>query len=88
MIDRDTIKYNVKGYIMEEFLVGENPDSLGDSTPLISGGVLDSIATIKLVTFLEEQYDVEFEAHEMSIDHLDNLPAIADTVASKMEARR
>jgi acyl carrier protein len=47
------IKEDVKEFILREFLPGESPQELTDSTPLITGGILDSLATIKLVSFLE-----------------------------------
>jgi hypothetical protein len=47
---------------MSEFLPGEDPNELTDSTPLISGGILDSIATLKLVMFMEERFKRHFEA--------------------------
>jgi acyl carrier protein len=80
------IKAAVKQYVLSRFLPGENPDMLEDTTPLISGGVLDSISTVELVAFLEEQYGVEFEAHEVSADHLDTLNDIAATVLAKRGA--
>jgi len=48
----EEIRQTVKSYILKEFLFGENPDELTDSTPLITGGILDSIATLKLVAFM------------------------------------
>ena len=68
---------------MEEFLPGENPDELTTTTPLISGGILDSIATLKLVMFMEEKYGVNFEPHEVDKEHLDNLDSIVKLVQSK-----
>jgi len=41
---------------LSAFLPGESPDELNDETPLITGGILDSISTLKLVVFLEEQF--------------------------------
>ncbi|MDH3692372.1 MAG: acyl carrier protein, partial [Gammaproteobacteria bacterium] len=58
-------KEAVKAYILQEFLPGENPEALEDSTPLITGGILDSIATVKLASFLEQHFDIELQAHEM-----------------------
>ena len=78
------IKNTVRGYILEEFLPGENPDELTDSTPLITGGILDSIATLKLVSFLEEQFKIELAPHETDADHLDSVAAIASLVQSKL----
>ena len=77
------IKSTVKNYILNKFLPGENPDMLENDTPLITGGVLDSISTVELVSFLEEQFGVEFAAHEMNADHLDSLNIIAQTVQAK-----
>jgi len=73
----------VKAYILDTFLPGEDPDSLANDTPLISGGILDSISTVKLVTFLEETYGIQFQAHEISSDNLETLDLIVSTVESK-----
>ena len=72
---------------MSEFLAGEDPDALADDTPLISGGILDSISTVKLVTFLEENFGVQFAAHEISTDYLDTLGDITKTVEGKLNSK-
>ena len=82
------IQAAVKVYILDTFLPGEDPDSLDAETPLISGGILDSISTVKLVTFLEEKYGVEFQAHEISSDNLETLTLIANTVHTKSAAKK
>ena len=79
----DTVKQKVKDFIMEAFLPGEDPAELTENTPLISGGILDSIATLKLVMFLEETFGISLEAHEADREHLDTLDDIAALVASK-----
>ncbi len=73
----------VKAYILKEFLPGEDPNELRDDTPLITGGILDSLATLKLVAFLEERFGVSIAAHEADVEHLDTLESIADLVSSK-----
>ena len=85
MLQTDGVKESVKSFILAEFLPGEDPDELEDDTPLISGGILDSISTIKLVSFLEERYGIAFEAHEMNADYLDSLTQIASTIESKQQ---
>jgi acyl carrier protein len=79
----DAIKDPIKDFIMSEFLPGEDPNELTDGMPLISGGILDSIATLKLVMFMEERFGVTFEAHEVNRELLDTLADIAKLVASK-----
>ena len=80
----EDIKQAVKAFILEEFLPGENPEELTDQTPLITGGVLDSIATLKLVLFLEERFGVTFAPHELDPEHLDTTACIDQLVRSKM----
>jgi acyl carrier protein len=79
----DDLKGSIRDYILEEFLPGENPSALTDTTPLITGGVLDSLASVKLVAHLEERYGVVVEAHEMTADYLDTVDSIAQLVQSK-----
>ena len=80
----DAIRDTVKSYILKEFLPGEDPAELTDSTPLVTGGILDSLATLKLVSFLEEHYGIAVQAHEADVEHLDTVYDIATLVRSKM----
>lgn len=77
------VKEIIKDYILQEFLPGENPAALTDSTPLITGGILDSLATLKLVVFLEERFKIQIQAHETMADYLDTVSDIAQLVNSK-----
>jgi acyl carrier protein len=78
----DQKKY-VKEYILQEFLSGEDPDELTDSTPLITGGILDSMAIMKLMAFLEERFRIEIQAYETGLDYLNTISDIAKLVESK-----
>ena len=82
----ETIQQVVREYILRQFLPGEDPDELTDETPLITGGVLDSISTLKLVVFLEERFGVTVEAHEAGVEHLDSVGQIARLIAAKSRA--
>jgi acyl carrier protein len=73
----------IKAYILQEFLQGENPLALTDSTPLITGGILDSLATLKLVAFLEQRFQIQIQAHETMVDYLDTIADITQLVQSK-----
>ena len=80
----ESIKSALKEYILNEFLPGEDPDALEDDTPLITGGIMDSIATVKFSLFVEEQYGVELQAHELSADYIDTLSAMATVIEEKL----
>ncbi len=75
----------VKEFILREFLPEEDPNQLTDTTPLLSGGILDSIATIKLVVFLEREFGVDVQPHEATTDNLETIGQIAAFIRSKVE---
>jgi acyl carrier protein len=77
------VKETIRAYILEEFLPGESAAELTDSTPLITGGILDSLATLKLVVFLEERFQIKIQAHETMVDYLNTVSDIAQLVNSK-----
>ncbi len=82
----DEIRQAVHGYILKQFLPGEDPSELTDQTPLITGGILDSIRTLKLVVFLEDRFSVTVEAHEAGVENLDSVGQIARLIAKKKAA--
>ena len=82
----EEIEKVVHGYILNEFLPGEDPRELTERTPLITGGILDSITTLKLVVFLEEHFGITVEAHEAGVEHLDSIRQIAGLIAEKKQA--
>ena len=80
----EQINADVRQFIIKEFLPGESPEQLTDSTPLITGGILDSLATLKLVAFLEERFKIQVQAHEADVDHLNDITSITNLVQSKL----
>ncbi len=76
----------IHSYILDQFLMGEDPEELTDQTPLITGGILDSIRTLKLVVFLEDRFEVCVEAHEAGVENLDTVDQISALIARKQEA--
>jgi acyl carrier protein len=77
------VQEQIKAYILSEFLAGEDPDELKNDTPLITAGLLDSIATLQLVEFLEREFSISIEPHEADKEHLDTIERIAQLVLSK-----
>lgn len=83
MTNPSAIEQALKAFILSEFLAGEDPSQLTEVTPLITTGILDSIATLRLVAFLEKTFSIEMAAHETDAEHLDTIERIARLVRSK-----
>ncbi len=79
----DNVIPTVREYMLAKFLPGEDPQSLAPDTELIRSGILDSLATLDLVSFLEERFGIELEAHDMDAGNLGTLADIDRLVRSK-----
>jgi acyl carrier protein len=79
----ESIIESVREYLLREFLTDQS--ALDQSTRLVRGGILDSLTMVKLVTFLEEQYQIEVYPNELDAEHLDTMTTIAALVRAKLE---
>ncbi len=70
----------IQGWLRENVTGGRevSPDE-----PLIENGVLTSLQTVELVTFLEERFDIMVEDEEFDEENFGSVEAIASLVASK-----
>ena len=82
-MNQQEIKDKVRNFVLTEFLPGEDPAALTDTTALATTGILDSIAVLELVTFLENEFKITLQAHETGVENLNTLTDIANLVASK-----
>ncbi len=77
----------IKAFILQNFLPGEDARNLTDETELKESGVLDSMSTLKLVTFLEERFHIDLEAGDLDAANLSSVASIARLVEQKTKAR-
>jgi acyl carrier protein len=81
--DTQQIKEQIRQYILTEFLPGESPANLKDDTPIRTSGVLDSMATLQVVSFVEERFGIEVEAREAGVENFDSINSIAAFIERK-----
>jgi acyl carrier protein len=82
------INAEVRKYVLENFMPGGNGIALDDATPLITGGLIDSIGMIGLVRFVERRFGIEFRPKEVDAHRLDTIEKIARLIQSKLETAR
>jgi methoxymalonate biosynthesis acyl carrier protein len=79
------IKEMIRQFIVSTYLPGESPDKLRDDTPLLTSGILDSLAAVNLVSYLEQSFDIELDVYDTSIEQFDRIDDIARCVARKQK---
>ena len=77
------MKQVLRNYIMENFLMGGDRDRLKDDDSFLDQRVLDSTGFIELVTFIEGEFAIQIDDHEMIPENLDSLNRIAAYVGRK-----
>lgn len=74
----------IKTFILQEFLPDEDPSELTDTTLLIANGILDSLATLQLVSFIEESYGIKVQPYETDEDNFGSIADVEKLVQSKL----
>jgi acyl carrier protein len=76
---------------IRQFLSKLLPDgkmaTIGDDTPLRTGGILDSTALLQLVGMVEEKFGIEVSAYDAGIENFDRINDIAAFVERKWGAK-
>ena len=70
----------IQGWLRDNVTGGRE---VSPGEPLIENGVLTSLQTVELVTFLEERFDIIVEDEEFDEENFGSVEAIASLVASK-----
>ena len=68
----------IEQFIVNEIMLGDKTTKIDPSESLISSGVLDSLALLRLIAFLEEQFNITVEDSDVVPE---NLETINDVVA-------
>lgn len=77
---QSTTEAAIQQFLLTEILYDKDLRDLDPETSLIEGGLLDSLAILKTVTFCEETFGVAIPDDEVLPENLDSVRAIAALV--------
>ena len=86
MTSTEQIEKTIREYITAE-LSWDSGAELRNDTQLIDGGVIDSIGLFRLVSFLEEQFEIRVAEDELLAENFETPGRIAEYVKERMGAR-
>ena len=73
----------IRNFIVENFMLGMNPEELTDSDSLLDKGIIDSTGVLELVVFLEENYQIQIEDEELVPENLDSINNLVKFIQKK-----
>jgi acyl carrier protein len=78
----------LRSFLAENFLLGEEFRGLPGSASLIEAGIIDSTGVLELVGFLEEAYEIEITDSELVPENLDSIDNGVRFVGAKRNCGR
>lgn len=82
-MQKSLISASVRKFIETNLLFGGSTDVTDDSS-LLERGVLDSTSVVEVISFLESEYSITFDDHELVADNFDSINRIATFVDGKL----
>jgi acyl carrier protein len=76
------VEATINDYISREFVQDSSLLPLGNSTPLLETGILDSLALLRLVVFIQEQFGIVVDDLELVPEHFASVDAICSYLRS------
>jgi acyl carrier protein len=78
------IKAELRQYLTEHHLAPGEAAEVADATPLVAYGILDSLAVMQLVMFLEGRFGIEFTPRDLDRRSLESIEQIESLVRRKL----
>jgi acyl carrier protein len=75
------MKDEIRKYIIDTFMYGEG--DLSDEEPLFDSGILDSLSLIKLLTFIEKNFNVAIDMSDITMEKFASINEIEATIREK-----
>ena len=71
------VSQEIRQFVVDNFLMGQDSDTLKEDTSFLEEGVIDSTGVLELVAFLEETYDIRVEDEDLIPENLDSIVNIS-----------
>lgn len=81
----EDVKERIRRFLTEEVLFEEKDARIADDRKLV-GDVLDSLALMQLVEFIEEEFSIEVADEDVTPEHFATLDHLERFVASRTPA--
>lgn len=75
-------------YIEQELANEDLEDSLEATDELLDSGILDSMAMIRLIAFIEETFGIKIPPEEMIIENFITVNDITDFIRGKLQLEK
>lgn len=72
------------GFLKQIQKAGVPVESIGDDEGLVASGLIDSLAIMEIVVYLEENYGIDFSGRGIDPEELSSIGSILDLIEREM----
>lgn len=83
----DTIETDLRNFITENFLFGDDSRTIAGSDSLIQNDLMDSTGILELVAFLEDHFGISVADEDIMPENLDSIDRITAYVTRRQEGQ-
>ena len=81
------VQQKIRDHIFETILFGDE-DRVADNVSFQESGILDSNGFLELITFVEDEFDIELSNDELVPEYLDSIEKISNLVEKKVAGEK
>jgi len=76
-------KDQLRGYIFSELARDNHSGNLSDDDSLVENGVIDSVAIVQLLSFIEDNFAISIEDEELIPENFETINAMYSLIQQK-----
>lgn len=74
---------DLRNYVLENYLFTDDQTQLNNDDSFMDKGIVDSTGILEIITFIEDEYDINVEDSEMIPENLDSINNLVIYLAKK-----
>lgn len=82
---RNQAREALRRFIADDLLMGQAPP-FGDDDLLLEEGIIDSLALLEIVSFIEDTYDIVVDDADVTLDAFGSIETLAAYVTSRVDS--
>ncbi len=80
----EEVRQAIRSFILSNFLPGEAPETLKDSTLLVTSGVITSLSMLELAAFIEDTFSVTLDPEDFGVARMDSVDLLVELVVDRV----
>ena len=78
------LKEKLRDFILKELCLDGNIQSISDNEQLIESGIIDSMSILRLLAYLDENFEITLSEEELNSKNFATLQTMCDLVSRKL----